>query len=60
MAQLVARHEIARPLDEQPQDLKRLIREADSGALLSELAGLQIELEDAKAQNLSRPHGRRV
>ena len=43
-----------------PRTTDCVIGEADPDAVLSELAGFQVELKDAKAKNLLRPHRRRV
>jgi hypothetical protein len=48
LAQLLARDEIARPLQQQRQDVKGLSRKAEAHARLPELTGAEIQLEDAE------------
>ena len=48
LAELVASHELARPLEQHREQLQWLLLKAETCARLSQLARAQIELEDAK------------
>src|SRR5208337_5555704 len=49
-AQLVPRHDLAGILQQGAEDLKRLFLKSDTGAVLAQFSGDQIDLKNAKAQ----------
>ncbi len=49
LAQIIASDHVASALQEQGEHLERLILQAELGAVLAQLAGGEVELEDAKA-----------
>ena len=50
LLQILARYDLADVLDQHGQNLKRLLLNSDLQSVLSEFAGTEIKLEDAKAK----------
>jgi hypothetical protein len=50
LLQILAHYDLAGVLDQHGQDLKRLLLNSDLQSMLSEFAGAEIKLEDAKAK----------
>lgn len=53
-AKFLASHYLARALQQQGQDLERLLRQLHTEAVLAKLTGLQVYLENAETNNSSR------
>jgi hypothetical protein len=51
LAQLLARYNIASALQEQGENLKRLLLQTKPGAVLAQFAGGEVELEDSKTRD---------